>query len=254
MEELKRNPRSLPALKHVGYGASPITRTLLEEGLDLLGCDFSQVYGMTEAGGGLCFLPPEDHRTTGSNAHRLTSAGRPGNGVDVEVRNATGERLPTGRSGELWFRATSLTRGYLGDEEASRALIVDAWLNSRDVGRVDEDGYVYVEGRADDMIVTGGENVHPRAVEDVLASMPGVQDCAVYGVPDDHWGQAVAAALVADPATVTEADVVAYCKERLAGYQVPRRVLFVPDLPRTAAGKVVRKQLSDMTLAASETG
>lgn len=249
VEELRRNPRALPDLRHVGYGASPITKTLLEQALDLLGCDFSQVYGMTEAGGGLCFLWPEEHRTTGPNAHRLASAGRPGTGVDVEVRDAAGERLPVGRSGELWFRAPTLTHGYIGDAEASRTLIADGWLNSRDVGRVDEDGYVYIEGRADDMIVTGAENVHPQAVEEVLAAMPGIQECAVYGVPDEHWGQVVAAAIVADPAKVTEADVVAHCKDRLAGYQVPRRMLFVSDLPRTAAGKVIRKQLSDMTTA-----
>lgn len=249
VEELERSGRTLPDLKHVGYGASPITRALLEKALDVLGCDFAQVYGLTEAGGGLCFLRTQDHHLDDSVPARLSSAGRPGIGVEVEVRDPDGIALPPGSSGELWFRGPTLTDGYLGDEAATRAILVDGWLNTRDVGHLDEDGYVYVEGRSDDMILTGGENVHPQAVEEVLGTMPGVQECAVYGVPDEHWGQRVSAAVVVDPGrNVAESDITEYCRQRLPRHEVPRTVILLPELPRTATGKVVRARLVDATL------
>lgn len=167
--------------------------------------------------------------------------------MDVEVRGPDRTVLPTGQSGELWCRAPSLARGYLGDPEATSRVLVDGWLNTRDVGSLDEDGYIYVQGRSDDMIQTGGENVHPQAVEEVLITMPGIAECAVFGVPDPHWGQRVTAAVVADPddigAALTEQGITAWCTGRLAGYQVPKTILMLDELPRTASGKVKRTTL-----------
>lgn len=242
LDELRRNPRPLESLQHVGYGASPITQHLLNQAIEILGCDFCQVYGLSESGGGVAFLLPADH--LGESPAHLASAGRPGMDVDVEVRDPDGRVLGRNESGELWFRAPSLTKGYLGNPEATGRVLVDGWLNSRDVGFLDDDGYIYVLGRSDDMIQTGGENVHPQAVEEVLATLPGVTECAVYGTPDDHWGQRVTAAIVADAVTTLSADdVIAWCSGKLASYQIPKTVIFVDALPRTATGKVKRTEL-----------
>ncbi|MFW0786482.1 AMP-binding protein [Gordonia sp. CPCC 206044] len=243
VEELKRNPQPLPSLHHVAYGASPITQHLLGEALEILGCDFCQVYGLSEGGGAIAFLPPEDH--VGDNPAHLSSAGRPCIGVEVEVRDFSGAVLGTGESGELWFRAPTLTRGYIGNQEATGRVLIDGWLNTRDVGFVDADGYIYVEGRSDDMIQSGAENVHPQAVEEVVITLPGVQECAVYGTPDPHWGQRVTAAIVADR-DISESEVIEWCKARLAAYQVPKVVVVLSELPRTATGKVQRKVLAGM--------
>ncbi len=243
VDRLKEEPVPLPRLRHVGYGASAITPTLLAEAMEALGCGFGQVYGMTEAGGGVCFLAEEDHRLDGEHAGRLASAGRPGAGVELSVRDlATGAEVRQGEPGELWFRCPSMTRGYLGDDTA-RGVLVDGWLNTRDIGYVDEDGYVYVQGRSDDMIVTGGENVHPGEVENTIARLPDVADCAVYAVPDDHWGQKVCAAVVLRTGSLTEEDIRAHCRENLAGYKTPKLIRIVTDLPRTATGKTFRPQL-----------
>lgn len=249
IQELRSSSQQLPDLLHIGYGTSPITRTLLDEALELLDCEFSQVYGMTEAGGGVTFLLTEDHVADASNAHRLASAGRPGQDVDVEVRSLDGNVLPTGESGELWFRTPCLTRGYLGTDDATGGVLLNGWLNTHDVGFCDEDGYVYIEGRSDDMIQTGGENVHPRAVEEVLDRHPLVADVAVYGVTHEHWGEQVCAAVVPAGEGLTEEALVSFCRNKLAGYQIPRRMLLLDELPRTATGKVLRKSLKELTVA-----
>lgn len=251
VEELKRTGESLPDLKHVAYGTSPITQSLLGEAMRILGCDFSQVYGLSEGGGALSFLWSRDHALDGPHTHRLKSAGKPGAGVEIEIRDMKGQSVPAGETGGLWVRGPSLTHGYIGNDEATKRSIVDGWLNTGDVARLDEDGYLYIEGRADDMILTGGENVHPQAVEEVLATMPGVQECAVYGIPDEHWGERVTAAVVTDAgADIDEEKVRAHCRQHLAGYQVPRTVLVLPELPRTATGKVMRTRLVEQTVEA----
>lgn len=247
VDELKRNPRELPSLAHIGYGASPITQQLLGEAIDVLGCEFCQVYGLSESGGGVAFLRAEEH--VGAHPTKLKSAGRPGVNVDVEVRGVDGEVLGRNESGELWFRAPSLTKGYLNNPEATAKVLVDGWLNTRDTGYIDDDGYIFVQGRSDDMIKSGAEKVHPQAVEEVLITMPGIVECAVYGVPDERWGQRVTAAVVTDD-EITPDDVIAYCKGKLANYEVPKSVVMFPELPRTATGKVQRAELVKLTLSA----
>lgn len=239
--ELREHPRALPSLQHVGYGASSITQQLLGDAIGLLGCEFAQVYGLSETGGGVAFLEVEDH--LGDHPERLSSAGRPGAGIDVEVRGPDGSVLAAGESGELWFRSPCVTRGYLDNPDATARVLVDGWFNTRDIGFLDDDGYLYVQGRSDDMICTGGENVHPQVVEEVLAAMPGVEECAVFGAPDPHWGQRVCVAVVATE-PISDVDVIAWCTERLGGFQVPKSVVFLDELPRTATGKVKRSALS----------
>lgn len=243
VEEVKHTGRRLDTLTHIGYGAAPITQHLLDEALAYLECDFCQVYGLTESGGGMAFLLPADHRP-GSDPARRASTGRAGEGVDVQARSPEGTVLGANVSGQLWFRGPSLTKGYLNNPEATARVLVDGWLNTRDVGRIDEDGYIFIEGRADDMICTGGENVHPQAVEEVLIALPGVEECAVFGLPDEHWGQRVAAAVVTDDGhALTKADVTQWLTGKLARYQIPKTILFIDALPRTASGKIKRTDL-----------
>ncbi len=241
--ELDAHPVRLDALRHVGYGASPITPALLRSSLAALGCEFCQVYGMTELGGAICLLAPDDHVPEGPGAVRLESAGRPGPAARVSVREVgTLDEVAPGREGELWFTAPSLMTGYVGRPEETARVLVDGWFNTRDIGYVDDEGYVYVRGRSDDMIVTGAENVHPGEVENVLSELPEVSECAVFGVPDDAWGRRLVAAVV--PRGEIGIDRIdAHCHARLAGYKCPKDIVFVSELPRSATGKVLRRDL-----------
>lgn len=246
---LENDPVPLPTLGHVGYGASPIALPLLRKAVALLDCDFCQVYGMSESGGGISFLRPEDHALDAADPRHLTSIGRPGPGVEVRVREiGGGDDLPIGESGELWWRAPSMMREYIGREADTNRLLVGGWFNSRDVGRLDAEGYVFVEGRSDDMIQTGSENVHPNEVEAVIAQVPGVSECAVFGAPDDRWGEVVVAAVVASSPALTVEDIAAHCREHLAGYKCPKQIRLIQTLPRTATGKVLRRDLAQGVL------
>lgn len=250
IDQLRDEPTPLPAFQHLAYGASPITVPMLREAIEVLGCEFCQVFGMTEAGGVVTYLPPEDHLLSGDQAERLGSAGRCTVGVEVQVRDLlTDEPVPTGTSGNLWFRTPFMADGYLGRPEQSADVFVDGWLNTRDVGHLDVDGYVYVEGRSDDMIITGGENVHPGEVEQVLAELTEVVEVAVYGAPDPQWGRRVCAAIVRRTPVLDEAAVDAHCRARLAGYQIPRTITFLDALPKTHTGKIVRSALVDTDAA-----
>lgn len=244
IDRLKAEPVELPDFRHLAYGASPITVPMLREAIEVFGCELCQVFGMTEAGGVVSYLPPEDHRTAGAHAARLGSAGRCTVGVQAQVRDlVTGEPVGAGESGELWFRTPFMAHGYLNRPHETEKVFVDGWLNTRDVGRLDEDGYVYVEGRSDDMIITGGENVHPGEVEQVLAEIPDILEAAVFGTPDERWGRRVCAAIVSRSQDLDEKAVLAYCRSRLAGYKLPRTVVFLEELPKTATGKITRSRL-----------
>lgn len=244
VDELRAHPRPLPAFRHMAYGASPIPIPLLREALDVFDCEMCQVFGMTESGGVVTVLPPQDHLLGGEHVERLASAGLTAPGVELEVRDAvTAEPVAVGESGILWFRTPFMAHSYLGRPEQSAEAFADGWINSRDLGHVDADGYVYVEGRSDDMIITGGENVHPGEVENVLAELPEVRENAVFGVPDERWGRRVCAAVVARVSELTEQAVLTHCRSRLAGYKVPRTVVFLNELPKTATGKITRSGL-----------
>ena len=255
VDQIRAEPTPLPAFRHLAYGASPITQALLREAMEVLDCEFCQVFGMSEIGGTVSFLLPEDHVLTGEKSGRLASAGRLAEGVEIRVRDlVTGGDLPSGRSGELWVRAPFMADGYFNRPQATEGVFQDGWLNTRDIGYLDADGYLYVEGRSDDMIVTGGENVHPGEVENVIAQLPQVVECAVYGAPDEKWGLRVSAAVVGRTPDLTEADIDAHCRERLAGYKCPKEIRLVPALPRTPTGKIIRKRLHQETAPSPEAG
>jgi acyl-CoA synthetase (AMP-forming)/AMP-acid ligase II len=231
------------ALKTYAYGASPMPLPLLRAALKAWpNTDFIQAYGLTEVCGVVSRLMPEDHR--GENEERMTSAGKPVPGSEVRVVNPdTLEDAPAGEQGELWFRTKQLMKGYHNKPEATaEAITDDGWFRTGDIGRVDEDGYIFVEDRLKDMIISGGENIYSIEVERVLAEHPAVAEVAVIGVPDEKWGESVKA-VVSLEGEVSDKELIAFAKERLAAYKCPKTVDVVDELPRNPTGKILKKDL-----------
>jgi acyl-CoA synthetase (AMP-forming)/AMP-acid ligase II len=235
-------------LKSIGYGASPMPLPTLRKALESWpAVGLIQVYGMTELSGVATMLTPEAHRD-GDHPERLASAGQPIPGVEVRVVDpVTLDDVKPGVAGEIWFRTVQAMRGYLNRPEATaETKTADGWIRSGDIGRTDAEGFVYVLDRLKDMIITGGENVYGPEVESVLNACPGVSDGVIIGVPDEHWGETVKAIVVPAPgAQLTAADVIAFCRTRLAHYQCPASVDIVEDLPRSATGKVLKRALRE---------
>ena len=237
--------RQFPALRSIIYGASPITDDTLLAAMRVFKCEFVQVYGMTETTGAITELPAADHDPAGPRAYLLRSAGKPFPWVELRIVDAEGRDCPTGEIGELWTRSAQNMKGYWNKPEETRATITpEGWLRTGDAGYMDGDGYVFLTDRVKDMIVSGGENIYPAEIENVLAGHPAVADVAVIGVPDDKWGETVKAVVVLKPAQQTAAaDIIAFGKARLAGYKCPTSVDFVAALPRNPSGKVLKKDL-----------
>lgn len=227
------------------YGASPVPLSLLREAMAVFKCGFVQQYGMTETAGTICVLPPEDHSLEG-NA-RMLSAGKPLPGVEIRILDSDGGRQPIGQSGEIAIRSPTLMTGYWGSPEATAAAIdTDGFFLSGDAGYLDEDGYLHIQDRIKDMIVSGGENVYPAEVEAALREHPDIRDVVVIGVPDEKWGEAVKAVVVsAESVRADAAEIIAWARSRLAGYKLPKSIDFVCELPRNASGKILRRALRD---------
>jgi long-chain acyl-CoA synthetase len=231
-------------LRTLVYGASPITDTVLVRGMETFGCEFVQVYGLTETTGAITQLDGVDH----DPAYRpslLRSCGKPYPWVEMRVVDAqTGEDKPAGEVGELWTRSHQNMAGYWNNAGATAAAITDGWFHTGDAGYVDADGYLYLHDRVKDMIVTGGENVYPAEVENALMTHPDVADVAVIGVPDERWGEAVKAIVVREATSaVTSEELIAYSRELLAGYKLPKSVDFADSLPRNPSGKLLKREL-----------
>jgi long-chain acyl-CoA synthetase len=240
--------RDFSALRSIAYGASPITTPVLKAALRTFRCPLFGVYGLTETTGGVVQLEPEDHDPDGPREHLLRSAGRPRPWTELRIVDPeSGAELPAGAVGEVWMRGPNVMAGYANRPgETAAALTPDGWLRTGDGGYVDDDGYLFLTDRIKDMIVTGGENVYPVEVEEALSNHPGVAEVAVIGVPDERWGEAVKAVVVIRPDAPPSADdLVAFARERLAGYKLPRSIDFVDDLPRNPSGKVLKHELRD---------
>lgn len=235
----------LSSLRTVQYGASAIAEPLLRRGLARFGCDFAQGFGMTELSGNAVFLSGADHRRALAGApHLLGAAGKPAPGVEVRMVDDAGAPVAPGEVGEIAVRAPQVMAGYWHDDAATAAAFTGGWFRTGDLGRVDPEGYVYVVDRKKDIIVTGGENVASREVEDVLAGHPAVAEVAVIGVPDPQWGEAVCAVVVARPGVPLDpADLVAHARAHLAGFKKPRHVVEVAGLPKNVSGKVLKAEL-----------
>ncbi len=236
-------------LKVFVYGASPISEDVLAKCVKMFEpCKFWQAYGLTETTGVVVNLPPEDHDPDGPNKHRLRSCGVAGPGVELRIVGDDGEsECAVGEVGEIWIRSQQNMLGYWNNpEETAKALTHDGWFKSGDAGYLDADGYLYIHDRVKDMIVSGGENVYPAEVENVLMAHPGVADVAVIGVPHDKWGETAKAMVVpAAGVEVTEAELIAYAKERLATFKCPTSVDWVEALPRNPSGKILKKDLRE---------
>ncbi|MCU1395061.1 MAG: putative fatty-acid--CoA ligase [Ilumatobacteraceae bacterium] len=237
----------LSSLEVIVYGASPISDDVLARSLRVFHCDFWQAYGLTETTGAVVNLPPADHDLDGPNRHRLRSCGLPGPSVEVKIvdTDTVDDEVPQGEVGEIWIRSPQVMTGYWKmPEETAKAVTADRWFKTGDVGYLDADGYLYIHDRVKDMIVSGGENVYPAEVENVLMGHPAIADVAVIGVPDDKWGETAKAMVVRAPGVdVTEAEIIAYAREHLARFKCPTSVEWIDVLPRNPTGKVLKKDL-----------
>lgn len=231
-------------LKYLMYGAAPMPLELLKEAVRTMPTTkFLQAYGMTETSGTISVLPPEDHTTEGNR--RMRSAGKATPGVAIEVRGPDNREVPRGEIGEVCILSPSNTAGYWKLPEATAKTIdPDGWLHTGDAGVMDEDGYVYIQDRIKDMIISGGENVYPAEVESAIYGHPAIAEVAVIGVPSAKWGEEVKACVVPKPGhEIDEADVIAWARERIAAFKAPKSVDVIPVMPRNASGKILRREL-----------
>ncbi|MEQ8346594.1 MAG: fatty acid--CoA ligase [Sneathiellaceae bacterium] len=226
----------------VVYGASPIPVELVRQAVKIFGCEFVQVYGLTETCGSITFLGPDEHRNP--QGDRLKSCGRPWTGVEVRIVDAEGKDQATGDVGEIICRTQQVMKGYWNLPEETQNAMRGDWFHTGDAGYLDADGYLYIYDRVKDMIVSGGENIYPAEIESALFGHPAIADIAVIGVPSERWGEEVKACIVLKPEQqMTADDLIAYARERIAGYKVPKSVDFMDALPRNPSGKLLKREL-----------
>ena len=233
---------NLSSLEVLAYGGSPMAPELVERTRKLLPqAKLVQVYGLSETGF-LTGLQDQEH-----TPDRLTSCGRPCPGIDLQVNDASGEQVEIGQSGELVARGANVMPGYWNNPEETGLVLQNGWFRTGDIGRQDAEGFFYILDRAKDMIVTGGENVYSGEVEAVIYTHPAVREAAVFGIPDPKWGEVVMAAVVLNRGTALTLDeLVAYCRQSLASYKIPRHVEFLEtELPKNGAGKILKRVLRE---------
>ena len=240
-----RKTADLPHLRAVSYGGGKMPLTIIRKAMDLFpDTDFTNAYGLTETSSTVTVLGPDDHRAAASSneeriQRRLISVGRALPGVEIEIRDDDGRVLGVGERGEIYVRGEQVSGEYEG-----RGSVVDkdGWFPTRDAGSMDDEGYLFLEGRADDVIVRGGENMSPGEIEDVLLEHAAVQDAAVVGIPDEQWGEGVAAVVVLRGGqSVSAEELQGWVKDRLRSSRVPQRLEFWPELPYTESGKLLRR-------------
>jgi acyl-CoA synthetase (AMP-forming)/AMP-acid ligase II len=245
LEASEGSSEQFESLKYIRYGGSPISEGLLERCQKRFGCRFAQTYGSTETGGAVTVLGADDHVLPPTR--RMRSAGRAFSDVELAIADKEGQRLGPGMTGEILVRSPSNMAGYWRRPEATAAtLSADGWLRTGDAGYIDEEGFLYIQDRLSDMIITGGENVYPAEVENVLGSHSSVAEAAVVGVPDPRWGEAVKAFIVLkEGEAATPGDLIKFCSDRLSRYKCPKSIEIVDGLPHNASGKILRRILRD---------
>jgi acyl-CoA synthetase (AMP-forming)/AMP-acid ligase II len=237
----------LSSLNRIYYAASPMPLELLRKGLEIFGPIFSQGYGQTESGPQICALPRKDHQVLDGSAEEqkvLSSCGQPSLGVHVRVVDEQNNDVAPGTIGEIIAQSDSLMVEYWKRPDETREVLVEGWLHTGDLGYYDEKGFIYIVDRKKDMIVSGGENVYSREVEDVLYLHPAIAEAAVVGVPDPVWVERVHAVIALEQGSdVKKDDVIAFCKEHLASYKTPKSLEFVDSLPKNPQGKILKKEI-----------
>lgn len=237
--------RDFSSLNVVTYGAAPISDVVLKNAIATIGCQMFQVYGLTETTGAITGLTWRDHqRALAEKPELLLSCGRPLAHAEVRVLGADGAEAARGETGEIVVRSPMTMAGYWGKPDATAEVFRGDWFRSGDAGVMDAEGYIYLRDRVKDMVVTGGENVYPAEVEKVLFRHEAIADVAVIGAPDDTYGEALLAVCVLKPGATLDIDgLVAFCRDKLAGFKIPRRMTVVDALPRNASGKVLKTVL-----------
>lgn len=239
------------SLRTVLYGASPIASDVLGRAVETFGCGFAQAYGLTETTGAVTILRPADHDPGGARAGLMRSCGVPFDWVELRIADPeSGEAVPVGEVGEIWTRSVQNMKGYWRKpEETAKTILTDGWLRTGDAGYVDDAGFVFIHDRVKDMVVSGGENIYPAEVENVLFAHPGVADVAVIGVPSDRWGETVKAVVVRkvspDGEALTPESLIEFSRSRLAHFKCPTSVDFIDVLPRNPSGKVLKRELRE---------
>ena len=257
LKQLMDHPRfeeaDLSSLQVITYGAAPMPVEVIRQAIQKFpGVRFINAFGQTETASTITMLPPEDHVLEGTpqdietKLARLSSIGKPLDDVEVRIVDEDGQPVAAGEVGEIVARGPRMMTGYWREEGATREAIRSGWVYTGDLGHQDEDGYIFLSGRAKDFIKRGGEMVSPEEVEQVLTSHPQVEEAAVIGIPDREWGEEVRAVVVArggELGELTGAELIEYCRERLAGFKRPRSVVFIEELPRNVMGKVLKRDL-----------
>jgi len=245
----------LSSLKVITYGAAPMPFEVIKKAIELFpNVMFINAFGQTETASTITTLGPEDHVITGSEEEKAkklkrlqSSIGKPMADVQIKIVDDDGEEVPTGVIGEMLAKGPRVMSGYWKDEEkTAKALTPDGWLHTSDKASIDEDGYIFLAGRGDDMIIRGGENISPGEVEDVLYAHPSIEDAAVIGVPDPEWGQEPKAVVVLKKGhSATAENIMEFCRGNLASFKRPRYIVFIDELPCTSTGKVLKRDLRD---------
>lgn len=235
----------LSSLREITYGASAITPALLDRARQTFPmAQFAQGYGMTEMAPGITMLGAEYHCEEHQRSGKMYSAGLPISCVEIRIADAEDREVPRGTVGEILVRGPNVMLGYWKKPEATAEALRGGWMHTGDGGYMDEDGFIYICDRLKDMIVSGGENIFTAEVENAIVNLTGVAQAAVIGIPSDKWGETVHAVIILKPgASVSADDVVAHCRERIAGYKVPRSIEFRDALPMSSVGKVLKNEL-----------
>jgi acyl-CoA synthetase (AMP-forming)/AMP-acid ligase II len=238
----------MSSLQRIAYGSAPIAPSVTRSLIATFGPIFMQVYGMTEVSGIVCTLRADEHdATTPTGLARLRSCGRPVPGAEVETVAADGTVCGAGELGEVRIRSDFVMNEYWNDPGRTGETLRDGWLYSGDIGRVDEDGYLYIVDRKKDLIISGGQNIVSKEIEDALYEFPGVLEAAAIGVPDEEWGERVHAfvSFTDHHAPPAEGELHAFLAQRLASFKRPRAIEVLPALPKNSVGKIAKSQLRE---------
>jgi acyl-CoA synthetase (AMP-forming)/AMP-acid ligase II len=236
----------LASLKWIVYGGAPMHVALLKEAVTRIGRVFVQLYGLGESPMTATYMRAQEHVLVGAEAKRLASCGHARSGIEIRILANDGQEMPREEVGEICLRGQSVMKGYWERPEATSATIQGGWLHTGDLGYLDENGYLYIVDRTKDVIISGGANIYPREIEEVLMRHPAIAEVCVFGIPDDLWGEAVKAAVVLKPGAISSAEeIIQFAGEHMAGYKKPKSVDFLIELPKSAVGKILKRGLRD---------